>query len=105
MTKNVTKYDNDLVYDSVHNFNKYSLSNFYEISSTDSKFDTINKFYKDFLKLNNSKSKTEDTKQRKITVLKMRHCFIMSGLVCIKKIMSRFLKVKMKTKKNIIIKI
>ena len=33
----VIKYDNDLVYDSVHNFNKYRLSNFYEISSTDSK--------------------------------------------------------------------
>ena len=48
----------------------YRLFNFYETSSTDSKFDTLNKFYKDLLKLNNVKSKTEDTKQRKITVLK-----------------------------------
>ena len=44
------KHNNDLVYDSVHSFNKYSVSNFNEISSTDSKFDIINKFYKDFEK-------------------------------------------------------
>ena len=59
-----------MVYDSVHNFNKYRLSNSYEISSTNSKFDTINKFYEDLPKLNNAESKTEDTKQRNITVLK-----------------------------------
>ena len=52
----VIKYDNDLVYDSVHNFNKYRLSNFYEISSTDSKLDTMNNFYKDILKLVQVKS-------------------------------------------------
>ena len=63
--KNVTKYDNDLVYNSVYNFNKYRLSSFHEISSTDSKFDTINKFCKNLLKLNNIKSKTEDPKKRK----------------------------------------
>ena len=45
---NKIKYDNDLVYNSVFNFNKYSVSNFNEISSLDSKFDTLNKFYKDF---------------------------------------------------------
>ena len=33
------RYDNDLMYNSVHNFNKYSLSNFNEMSSLDSKFD------------------------------------------------------------------
>ena len=48
--KKVVKYNNDLVYNSVHNFNKYSVSSFTEISSIDSKFDTINKFYKDLLK-------------------------------------------------------
>ena len=31
--KKVIKYSNDLVYSSVHNFNKYSLSNFNEIST------------------------------------------------------------------------
>ena len=61
--KKVTKYDNALLYDSVHKFNKYRSSNFYGIPSTDSKFATIKKFYKDLLKLNNVKSKTEYKKQ------------------------------------------
>ena len=47
--KKVIKHDNDLVYNSVHNFNKYSVSSFNEISSVDAKFDTINEFYKDVL--------------------------------------------------------
>ena len=62
--KKVIKHDNDLVYNSVHNFNKYCVSSFNEISSIDSKFDTINKFYKDLLKLNDAKS------QNKTMVLK-----------------------------------
>ena len=37
--KKIIKYDNDLAYNSMHNFNKYSVSSFNEISSTDSKFD------------------------------------------------------------------
>ena len=68
--KKVIKHDNDLVYNSVQNFNKYSLPNFNEISSIDSKFDRINKFYKYLVKLNNVRSKNENTKQKKITVLK-----------------------------------
>ena len=63
--KKVIKHDNDLVYNSVHNFNKYSVSSFDEISSIDSKFDTINKFYKDLLKLNDVKSQNKNTKQKK----------------------------------------
>ena len=63
--KKVIKYDNDLVYNSVHNFNKYNTSGLYEISSIDSKFDAVNKFYKDLLSLNKLKSKTETTKQKK----------------------------------------
>ena len=59
------KYNNDLVYNSVHNFNKYSVPSFNEISSIDSKFDTINKFYKDLLKLYNVKSQNENAKQKK----------------------------------------
>ena len=54
--KKVIQYNHDLYYTSVHNFSKYSLPNFNEISSTESKFDTINKFYKDLLKLNDAKS-------------------------------------------------
>ena len=63
--KKVIKHDNDLVYNSVHNFNKYSLSSFNEISSIDSKFNTINKFYKDILKLNDVKSQNKITEQKK----------------------------------------
>ena len=54
--KKVIKCSNDLVYSSVNNFNKYSLPNFNEISSIDSKFDTINTFCKDLVKLNNARS-------------------------------------------------
>ena len=61
--KKVIKYDNDLVYNSVHNFNIYSVSSFNEISS-------IDKSYKDLLKLNDVKSQNKITKQKKITVLK-----------------------------------
>ena len=60
--KKVIKYSNDLVYSSVHNVNKYSLPNFNEASSVDSKFDTINKFYKDLVKLNDVKSQNKNTK-------------------------------------------
>ena len=47
--------------------NKYSVSSFNEISLIDSKFDAINKFYKDLLKLNDVKSqkKKKNTKQKK----------------------------------------
>ena len=63
-SKKVIKYDNDLVYNSVHNFNKYSLTNFDEIKSVDSKFDTINKFYNDLVSL--IRLKVGVTKQGKI---------------------------------------
>ena len=54
----------------MHNFNKYSVSSFNEISSIDSKFDTINKFFKDLLKLNSVKSQNEITKQKNNCVKK-----------------------------------
>ena len=54
----VIKCNNDLVYSSVYIFNKYNVSNFNGISSVYSKFDTINKFYENLLKLNNVKCKT-----------------------------------------------
>ena len=45
MTKiKVIRHGNNLVYNSVYNFNKYSLANLNEISSIDSKFDIIKKF-------------------------------------------------------------
>ena len=41
------------------------MSIFNETSSVDSRFDTINKFYKDLLKLNDVKSQNKNTKQKK----------------------------------------
>ena len=58
-----------MYYDSVHNFNKYDVSIFNKIASIDSKFDTMNNFYKDFQNLKGVKSKSEEKKQRKIKVL------------------------------------
>ena len=43
------------MYNLVHNFNKYSVSNFNEISSLDSKFDTLEKFHNHFKKLKDVK--------------------------------------------------
>ena len=54
----------------MYNFDKNSVSNFNEITSFDSKFDILNKFYKEFKILEGIKSKTNETKQNKITVLK-----------------------------------
>ena len=68
--KKVIKHDNDLVYNSVHNFIKYSVSSFNEISSINSKFDTINKFYKDHLKLNDVKSQNKIIKEKKNNCVK-----------------------------------
>ena len=93
----VIKYDNGLAYNSTHNFDKYSVPRFNLISSIDSKFDTINKFYKDFIKLKELQSQNENTKQKQLIVLKMHHCFMMSWLICIKRKITRFLKVKTKT--------
>ena len=67
--KKVIKYSNGLVYSFVHNFNQCSLPNVNEISSIDSKFDTINKFYIDLVKLNNVKSR-DDKKQKKSRCVK-----------------------------------
>ena len=54
----------------MHNFNKYSVFDFNKISPIGSKFDTLNKFHKNFKKLEGVKSKNENTNQRKIIVLK-----------------------------------
>ena len=42
----IVKYSHDLKYDSVYNFDKYSVSNFHEISSVDSQFDRLDNFKK-----------------------------------------------------------
>ena len=61
----VINYDNDLMYNAVHNFNKYSVSNFNEISLLYSKVDTLNKFYHDFKKQEDVKVKPMKQSKRK----------------------------------------
>ena len=41
----------------MHKFNRYRMSHFYEISSANTKFDTVNRFCKDIKKLRMSKAK------------------------------------------------
>ena len=67
--KQTVKNDNNLRYSSLLNFSIYSVTNFNEISSTDSKFDILHRFYKDFEKIKDVKSETEETRQRKLKVL------------------------------------
>ena len=89
----------------MHKFNKDRVSHFYEISSTDSKFDTINRFYKYIKKLEDVKSKNKETKQRKITVLKNESLHYYKWVNNIKNNVISFLKVKVRTGgKSIIIK-
>ena len=56
------------------------MPNFNKIPSIDSKFDTLNNFYKDFKKLKAVKSQTKERKQKKITVLK-RTSFLYDQLI------------------------
>ena len=67
---NKYKYNNDLINNCLYNFNKYNLSHFNKISSIDSKFDTLNNFYKDFKILKVKKSQNNKIKHKKITVLR-----------------------------------
>ena len=46
------------------------MSKFNKITSVESKFGTLNQFYKGFKKLRGVKNKYDNTKQKKITVLK-----------------------------------
>ena len=51
------KTKNDLIYGLDHNFYKYRLSKFSQISSIESKFDKLEMFYRDFTSLNSLKLK------------------------------------------------
>ena len=81
------------------------MSNFSKISSRDSKFNTVNKFYKDFKKLEDVKIQTNETKQKKITVLKNSSVLYDMLIKIYRKEYNQVLKVKMKTGgKNMIIR-
>ena len=62
------KTKNPLIYDSKHSFYKYRLSEFNKISSIDSKFDIIEKCYKDFISLMDVDAEPENI-EHKLVVL------------------------------------
>ena len=57
-----------MIYDSKHSFYKYRLSEFNKISSIDSKFDIIEKCYKDFISLMDVDAEQENI-EHKLVVL------------------------------------
>ena len=57
-----------MIYDSKHSFYKYRLSEFNKISSIDSKFDIIEKCYKDFISLMDVDAESENI-EHKLVVL------------------------------------
>ena len=61
-------------------------------TSVDIKSDILNKFYKEFKKLEGIRSTTKETKQTKITVPKMHNCLMMRRLETIKKNITRIFK-------------
>ena len=64
-----TEIKNDLIFYSNHNFYKYRLSKFSQISSIEYKFDTLEMFYRDFTSSKFLKAKKERV-NRKSTVLR-----------------------------------
>ena len=64
-----TEIKNDLIFYSNHNFYKYRLSKFSQISSVEYRFDTLEMFYRDFTSSKFLKAKKERV-NRKSTVLR-----------------------------------
>ena len=66
---NTAKIKNSLIYDQNHNFYKYRLDKFSNISSIESKFDMLEMFYKEFITLKSLEVKTEENTNHKFVVL------------------------------------
>ena len=62
------KAKNLLIYDQNHNFNKWKLEKFSNIS-IESKFSTLEMFYREFISLKNLDPKTEENIDYKFVVL------------------------------------
>ena len=58
-----------MIYDQNHNFYKYRLDKFSNISSIESKFDMLEMFYKEFITLKSLEVKTEENTNHKFVVL------------------------------------
>ena len=65
------KAKNLLIYDQNHNFNKYKLEKFSNISSIESKYSTLEMFYRQFISLKNLDPKTEENIDYKFVVLSL----------------------------------
>ena len=65
------KAKNLLIYDQNRNFNKYKLENFSNISSIESKYSTLEMFYRQFISLKNLDLKTEENIDYKFVVLNL----------------------------------
>ena len=60
-----------MIYDSKHFFYKYRLSEFNKISSIDSKFDIIEKCYKDFISLTDVDAEPENIEHKLVVLNKV----------------------------------
>lgn len=58
-----------MIYDQNHKFYKYRLSEFVKISSIESKFDTLETFYKELIDLKSLNARTTENMKHKSTVL------------------------------------
>ena len=58
-----------MIYDQNHKFYKYRLSEFVKISSIESKFDTLEMFYKELIDLKSLNARTTENMKHKSTVL------------------------------------
>lgn len=58
-----------MIYDQNHKFYKYRLSEFVKILSIESKFDTLEAFYKEFIDLKSLNVRTTENMKHKSTVL------------------------------------
>ena len=58
-----------LIYDQNHNFYKYGLNKFFNVSSAESKSDSLGMFYKEFVSLISFKARTKENANHKFVVL------------------------------------
>ena len=63
------KAKNSLTYDQNHNFYKYRLDKFPNISSIESTFDMLEMFYKNFISLERLEAKTKENTHHKFVAL------------------------------------
>ena len=66
--KQKSRTKNDLIYDPNQNFYKHRLSKFSQISSIESKFERLEMFYREFIKLKCLEARTKENTNHKSVV-------------------------------------